>query len=1022
MVNLLLILLIFFSNVASESATDILIEEPKDTEPTTQPDTIELTQPITDESENVVEITKTTEKPKKKKTIKKIKKTAEDDYLTQLMEAEIPKTKLEKYEKIDLDSDNKPKIKAVEEIPQPAPVQRKEVKPMQVETPVVEELQPIKLKPKKPKLLEKEVESVIVPTRRLKSRLVLVSYPPEPQRPSVTELNAVRQHGDLSRTIEEAEEELKKKPKKFKHIKKRKDSLEKPDLEVYERYVSSSDEEAESTKYIRPEKPLQLEEPAAKTLKLGKGKKIPHDDETPEVVKLKKPPVKSVEEAEVNLPVKRKQEEPIKSHSDVKEDADFDLNKCKPTEFEPFESVKEDHVSDETPINDDIQPIDDKSKKPRRKKSKPEQENIPSKIILGVPKPKEDSPEKDVSFKFAQKPVPEQDVEKIVLKPFVKPTEDELPEDTEHDVQTITVPKETSPEPIETKLKLKKKISKKPVDEPDAITVQLKQPADKVPTELQVEDDVTVVLKPIIQHSPVEEEITEQVRLKTSIIKSEESAAAILTLKQDEEVKLPETPEEKHEPKPTAKVHEIDQEILLQLDKSTEEANAVTLKLKKDIVPTSDIVEELEEQDYVVNIKPKPQTDFDEVSEQLKIKQPILTTNESADAELKIIQPDNIPEVELKKKKPKKVKVHTEEEVVIKKSKKKKVDEMPQSDFTVKKKPVVEEVEEEFTIEQPQKTVEPDEETKSIVVKRSKPAKVVLEESADATIQLRDNIEPSEELPEEEFQVKLGRPKAKQLHLEEIEVDATFVAPNINEPREDITEEFTIKKKVIKKPTPVIEEQEGEFTVKKLKKKKKVIDIPGYTDIENVTFRPRSTKTMEDVDQEFQIHLDSYAEEEVSMSGKVKLRKTRPLTYSEEAGEVNIKITEEYDDQEGPIIEEIDDDFSEPEDTMYDVDEPEEFSDIEDLPKEVEVTLKSKKKKPQYRVEENEEEDVSIHTVRRKQKQPATYDEDSLTLKKPPKRKPSTYLEGYYEDIQHVVVVLATKMSCFLIFFKKMPK
>lgn len=168
-----------------------------------------------------------------------------------------------------------------------------------------------------------------------------------------------------------------------------------------------------------------------------------------------------------------------------------------------------------------------------------------------------------------------------------------------------------------------------------------------------------------------------------------------------------------------------------------------------------------------------------------------------------------------------------------------------------------------------------------------------------------------------------------------------------------------------------------------------------------MTFRPRSTKTKEDVDQEFKIQLDSYAEEEISMSGKVKLKKTKPLTYSEDGDEVNIKVIEKYDDKEGPIVEIIDDDVSAAEDTMYDIDEPEEFSDIEELPEHVEFKLKPKKAKPTYVVEDLEEE-FAVGFTHRKKPDAMSYGEDSFTLRTPSRRLPSSYLEGLKYYVQFI--------------------
>ncbi|KAK9882447.1 hypothetical protein WA026_021478 [Henosepilachna vigintioctopunctata] len=186
--------------------------------------------------------------------------------------------------------------------------------------------------------------------------------------------------------------------------------------------------------------------------------------------------------------------------------------------------------------------------------------------------------------------------------------------------------------------------------------------------------------------------------------------------------------------------------------------------------------------------------------------------------------------------------------------------------------------------------------------------------------------------------------------------------------------EFTIKKKPARKPS--IEEYSEDITIKKLRKIRKPSrpDIPEYTDVTDVTFRPKTTKTKEDVDQEFKISLDSYAEEEISMSGKVRLKKKRPSTYSEEEGQETIRIFKEVEDLEGPTIEEIIDEGSDAEELPYDEESPENFH----------VPLKRKIPR-KYSVYEEDEESISIGLKRTKQHE--DNDAESVTLR--PKKKPS---------------------------------
>lgn len=907
-----------------------------------------------------------TEKPKKKKIVKKVKTNEHDEIIKKLMELEIEKPQLEKYEKIVLDSDIKPKedIK-VEVLPAPV-IEKKTKKPVKVVEPVVEELEPIKLKPRKPSTIEKEVVQEPVVTRKLKSRIINVEFPPEAIKPVITDINAMRQSGELARTIEEAVELKKTKTKKFKQIRKPSKEIEKPELEVYEKYESDSDEPTESAKYQRPAKEPKPDEPDQKTLKLGKGKvRVPEEDET-EVIKLKKIPVKLAEAEEVTLLKPKKQEPQIETIIPEKVEVSLDIGKFVPTDIEPIETPLEQYEQPEELPSEEPVPEVKTPKIVKKKKTKPEPETIPAQLVLGVPKPKETSPDKDVSFKYAQKPKPEEPVETVQLKPFVKPVEEPSEKPTEDITETISLPKAGSPEPVAEQIKLKKKKPKAKPEEAANITLQLKTPEVPSSTVEEIEENVEFVIKP--KTETVEDiDVSTDISLPRAVQPTEDSAEASLVLEQAEKI----------QPDEIITVEEIQ----------------IKKKKPKKILKTEP------ETEFV--LKPK-QTEIEEVTEQISISKPAPVTEDSADATLTIEKPEEIPaETKLKLKKKKTIKVEEEVDAVVLKKPVKEA-ETTESEFTIQKptksEPIAEDVQEEFTIQKP-KTMEPDlAAAESVTLKKAKKIRKPITESAEETVQLEEEI-PADDT--EEVNVQLSRRKVPTPYTEEdIEIEATLTQQREEEEEvEDVAQEFTIKKKPIKKPTPVFEEHDDEFTVKKLKKKQRVIEIPGYTDTENVTFRPRSTKTKEDVEQEFKIQLDSYAEEEVSMSGKVKLRKQpKPKTYSEEAGETHIRITEEYDDDgEGPIVEEIDEDLSEPEDTMYDVDEPDEFSDLEELPKEVEFKLKTKKSKADYKVEDVDEEDVSIHTVKRKQKQQVTYDEDSLTLKKQPKRKQSTYLEGYYQ-------------------------
>lgn len=124
----------------------------------------------------------------------------------------------------------------------------------------------------------------------------------------------------------------------------------------------------------------------------------------------------------------------------------------------------------------------------------------------------------------------------------------------------------------------------------------------------------------------------------------------------------------------------------------------------------------------------------------------------------------------------------------------------------------------------------------------------------------------------------------------------------VDENVEEEPGQFTIKPRrpSIKKT----EEISDEVTIKKKLKpvQKPSITLPEITEPETVTFRPRTTKTKEDVEQEFNIQLDSYAEEEISLTSKVKLKPQRRPTFDEAANETSIKF---YEEEDGPDIVEI---------------------------------------------------------------------------------------------------------------------
>lgn len=520
-----------------------------------------------------------------------------------------------------------------------------------------------------------------------------------------------------------------------------------------------------------------------------------------------------------------------------------------------------------------------------------------------------------------------------------------------------------------------------PIEQPVEITEEIEKP-EPVAKHVEERDDVTIKKKKKKQTAPEQtvEEITEDLTLKKPSVDQphaeQEQEDVVLKLKKPADQAVDESEEqavftigkkkEKDSEGPTTE--DVSEKLKIKKKKSKKQAAADELSITKEIVlePEPIMVEEIVEDVQMVE---KPVEEMEEY-------EPKKTEDTIEEVTLDGKQPDEKPTDEIAEditlKKPKEDKKELDEEqVTIKKSKKKK----PKADeveATVTLKPDIEQTTEDVQ--------------QAVTVKKRKEVKFAEIDTAE-TVKIEGKPESDNEA---EFTISKRTDKPQ---TEDIETEVTIRKEDDEEEEDVVSAEFTVKKK--KEPKPAVEEHNDEYTIKKLKKRRRSqVEIPEYTDVEHVTFRPRSTKTKEDVEQEFNIQLDSYAEEEISMSGKVKLKKTKVPTYSEDGDEMHIKVTEKYDDKEGPIIEEIDDDVSAAEDTMYDIDEPEEFSDIEELPEHVEFKLKPKKTKPAYVVEDLDEEFAVGFTHRKRPDAAVSYGEDSFTLRTPSRRLPSSYLEG----------------------------
>lgn len=380
----------------------------------------------------------------KRKMVKKLKKSPEDEYIQQLIEMEIPKTDLETFEKPEFEVTEKPKTKPKLKL---TPIIRKDQKPTKVVVVQSEDLpKAVKLALKKPKQQKKEALVEALPTFKLKSRMAHIEYPPVATKLIIKKLKTVRGNGEISRNIEEAVKRLKvKKIKKAKISDERRDSLERPDLEKYEPYESSSEESTGKKPYERKKKDKEERVDENKTLKIGRGKVKSQAAETPEDIKLKPVPEKMQRAGEDTIPAPKKHKSKITEEKPEKPDEEVDMGKVPPFDFEPRDIPSDEISSVEHSPENSCEDKPKKQKHIRKKKSKPEPDSDQLSLVKGVPKPQEEIPPEEITLKYAQRPLPQEDEENVTLKPFTKPVKegDKAHTDTQPETITPAVPERT---------------------------------------------------------------------------------------------------------------------------------------------------------------------------------------------------------------------------------------------------------------------------------------------------------------------------------------------------------------------------------------------------------------------------------------------------------------------------------------------------------------------------------------------------------------------------------------------------
>ncbi|KAL3275188.1 hypothetical protein HHI36_019957, partial [Cryptolaemus montrouzieri] len=593
--------------------------------------------------------------------------------------------------------------------------------------------------------------------------------------------------------------------------------------------------------------------------------------------------------------------------------------------------------------------------------------------IIVKKKPKEESeiPEEEITgVTIKKKPSMQEDQ---TTEEYIIPKKKQLQETDEVETQfVVKKPKNKEEAEIiqqDTSIKITKKIKKKPktIDEAPAELTIKKLPSEESEEIIEIEEKEFSPEKQedeIVSKKPESTEITET--SITTEIKKTKKPKKYSNEEVDVSVQKPEDKDTETSEHQTINIKKIPKK---EYEKPEEEIAGATIKKKPSIQ------EDQTTEEYIIP-KKKQLQETDEVESQFVVKKP------KNKEEAEIIQQDTSIKITKKtKKKPK-----TFDEAPAELSIKKLPSEESEEIIEIKERESSPEKSEDEIISQKPEGTEITETSLTTQIKMIKKPKKSPKEEVDIPEQKSEiedtkaskpeedtsEVKPPEKNLEELAQFTIRKPKRDDDDEEETEI--TLPTRKLAESEE--VHEFTIKKKPARKPS--IEEHSEEITIKKLKKIRKPSkpDIPEFTDVTDVTFRPRMTKTKEDVDQEFKISLDSYAEEEISMSGKVRLKKKRPSTYSEEVNQETIRIFKEVED-EGPTIEEIIDEGSDAEELPYDEDSPENFH----------VPLK-KKIPRKYSVFEEDEESVSIGLKKKPER--TNYEGESITLK--PKKKPkSTY-------------------------------
>uniref|UniRef100_A0A182P3R5 Titin n=1 Tax=Anopheles epiroticus TaxID=199890 RepID=A0A182P3R5_9DIPT len=990
--------------VQVEQPSEVLLLQPleEQTEPLPVPQVpeeklIDTVQELSPEvkQEAPAEVQEQKEKVLKKKVVKKPKKKPEEDAeLERLLNLEVEKTELETYEKIDLDLKQK-------ETPAPAP-KLAEV-PTKVEEPIVEKpsvVEPVVVKAQVvEEVLVPEETCSIVPSEPLKPTETVTKPVPDEVVTAVQEPEVLMKTDEpkpapveekVEHPIELEKVEEKKPVVKKKVIKKpKKASIE--DDEQLQRLLNMEIEKTELEKYEKIDVDIKKPEKTVETVEVPSMVQVAEVDE-PEPVEVTLKPKKTAK--------KPTEPEPV--------EAEFKITK-KPRLPETPQQVEEQISLKPTPQKSEETVTVERIIKIEVEQPEPIEPPTIEEVRADEPQPVEDGETVEpVVEEPVETVVPEEetvpiqplveevhDVQPIVEDAVIEALSEELPIVVEsvpiqpivEEVQSITPLRKVSLKPVELQPEDEEK---KPIEKPKKKVVIVKKKKTNIDddAELQRLLNLEIEKTELEQYERIDVDLRK--REKVTIDEQPQPQQAVESTIEDEETAQVKLPRKKSKPKVEA-IEETEIEFKIKPKKQPEAEETIqeaTVSLKKPKKPAP-VIEETATEEIVV-LKPsvpKPE-EVEDVEESIKLKpKPVPYTTDEAEASLKIVREEEQPvapelaqpePVKVVEKKPKK-------KIVPKKKKDDDIDEIT--------KKLLE-------MDVPKTELEKYEKVDLDIVK---PTKDTVDEVT--MVKRKPKAKPSVE-EEEEVEAKLSLPKKKLSVTEPEEAEATFKMtrkPSVPQQAEDVEASITITKEqevpaeeeitehvVVRKqrprPKPAFRREvldEEEVRIKKIKKVRQ--PRPVFKDIEpeNVTFRPKRTKHIEDIEQEFKIQLDSYAREEISMSGRVKL--PAPYSYGEETGEAHITIIKQVDEDDEVVYEVIYDD------SEQDVEEEYRYED-EDT-ENVVIELRRRREKLENLIMHHEEE-ISLDLTQRNRSQftTTTHEEESFTLKQPKKVLP-TYSE-----------------------------